>query len=266
MNTGQSDTMKERHWAKQAYMQISIDYSLWAQYAIKHKKKKMVFLRGRKINETKLDITSKETFGLPPSNVVKSRGRANIAYHPVLYVGQTPEIITNEIDISIDDVFYLEIYANKLPVDFNYISFLNKNIPKENKWLGHHNRFLDEVKNKYSDKFSKIDESLEAVSKLFTESNYDITAPIAHEWLYNRNIDAILYPSNPNPIYCNFAISPRFYEDHLFIYKIHNVKLKSNGYIEFIKTGDIDSQGIIWRETTRTDHHEFNSAYKHLCV
>ena len=260
------ETEEIRKLAETKYKEIENKYGLSVYGSRTHANKKMVFARGKLAEHD--NLTPKENrFGYPPPEYCKKLGRANYPEHPVLYAGESPEVIGGELSLKKDDWLHLAIFHTPEPISFEYLLLLHDEISIQNKWhkiLHEFKHFM--IKNhpeKHLETPEQVWERIQSAAKAFRNHNYEETAAIAFHWLYIRNIDAILYPSLRSDDYCNFALNTNFVDKNLHLYRVHACKWLGEN-LELHQTGELESGTIVWRQTNKDDVDEFQSGYANL--
>lgn len=252
--------------AESIYKKIEDKYGLAVYGSRNHSNKNMVFARGRTADPNNL-TTKENRFSYPPPEHCKMLGRANYPMHPVMYAGESPQIIADELNLNINDLFHLAIFYTPKPVNFEYLLLLHDGIAVTNKWRKTLDEFKEVFKNNHPTSHpespEKVWERVQSAAMAFRGNDYEETAAIAHHWLYGRGIDAILYPSLHNDDYCNFALNPKFVDQNLVLYRVHACKWLGDN-LELHHTGYLDSGNMIWRNTSKEDHDELQNVYTNL--
>jgi len=248
------------------YQQLSIGGGLSALAARKHEKVRLVFVRGRLADPNNL-TPAENHFSYPPAAVCSQYGRANIPHHPVLYAGESPAVIAEELQIPENSWFHLAVYYTPAPVDFEYLILLHDALSSENKWSQIRDELREHVMGLQNMPmpFDAVWARLQQAALLFRGKDYADTAAIAHHWLYTQNLDAILYPSVRNDRWCNFAIHPRF-ADGLRQHCVVTCRKKGVGEMfEVIHTGRLDDVGQLqWLPTSHEDLEQLEMGFTHL--
>lgn len=250
--------------AEQKYNEIESEYGLTAIGSRVHPSTRLVFLRGKKIDESTRMPTLNQ-FSYPPSHICTGYGRANIPHYPVLYTGESPAVIAEELELSPGSWLNLAIFFTPAPKRFEYLLLLHDELDSSNIWAP----IRDELRKHITESSNRPESAdviwsrIQRASQLFRGQDYGITSAIAHHWLYTRGIDAVLYPSIRNDKWCNFAIHPRFAGD-LQLYSVLDCRWTGKD-IELHNTGIPDALGKLdWRATNRDDWQQFNSVYANL--
>lgn len=260
------DTDKYKLLAETKYKEIEDKYGLSIYGSRGHKNFKTIFARGRKADVNSL-IPTVNRFGYPPPEFCKSLGRANYPKHPVMYAGESPEVIGRELGLKENDWFHLAIYHTPEPIRFKYLLLLHDALSEKNKWrkiLGKFRQFMKENHPvSHPENPEVVWQRIQSAAMAFRKNNYEETAAIAYHWLYIRGIDAILFPSLRSDEYCNFALNPNFVDKNLSLYCAHACKWKGE-HIELHYTGYLESESVIWNTTNRNEYNEFQSGYANL--
>lgn len=250
--------------ARQHYQQLEADHGLSALATRVHEDIRLVFIRGRAVEAGGLTPPTK-LFSYPLPDICECYGRANIPNHPVLYVGETPAVIAEELRLPPDSWLHLAVFYTPKPVRFEYLLLLHDALDSANTWAA----IRDDLREKLTlrvdlpEPSDKIWSRLQSVAMLFRHPDHTATSVIAHHWLYERGVDAVLYPSVRNDRWCNFAIHPRF-ADALKQSCVLACRW-TGSKIELHHTGTPDGAGNLhWRATTHEDWQQFNSTYSHL--
>lgn len=229
-----------------------------------HKNMKLTFVRGR-IADPKNLTPLENHFSYPPSEKCKEYGRAHIPHHPVLYAGEAPAVIVEELRLPPNSWLHLAIFYTPEPIDFEYLLLLHDSLSPENIWsavrdeLHHH--LTEQVD--LPEPIDRVWSRIQQAAALFRGSNYSDTSAIAHHWLYSKGLDAVLYPSVRNDRWCNFALHPRF-ADRLHQYCVLACRWTGSNF-ELHYTGRVSDTGqMLWEATSREDWQQFNSTYSHL--
>ena len=253
---------------EQNYKEISIRFGLDVFVGRQHSTMKMIFMRGKKIHKN--NITPVENhFSYPPSDFCKVLGRANYPNYPVFYAGESGSVICDEVEIIEDELFHLGIFRTKESVSLNCVLFLHDELNDMNGWknvLTESKKYVrDQVS---SEKFGSVWSKIQEASNIFRldRSKYDLTATIAYEWIYNKGMDAIIYPSVRNDNFCNFALNPKFVDDNLELYKVLLCKRKNDDNLAFLKKGMYIDNEMVWSVFDEDDYNEYISLYKHLLL
>lgn len=250
--------------AEERYRQLAASGALSALAARRHENIKLTFVRGR-IADPKNLMPTENHFSYPPADRCLSYGRAHIPHYPVLYVGESPAVIVEELRLSPDSWLHLAIFYTPAPVNFEYLLLLHDLLSSENIWsairddLHHHLTKQSDLPVPVDSAWSRMQEA----AALFRGSEYTETSAIAHHWLYTQGIDAILYPSVRNDRWCNFALHPRF-ADRLRLFCVLACRW-TGSFFELHHTGKLGDAGQLrWSATSREDWQQFNSTYAHL--
>ena len=250
--------------AEMRYRKLAASGGLSALAARGHENIKLTFVRGRVADPKNLTPTENH-FSYPPADRCVGYGRAHIPHHPVLYAGETPAVIVEELRIPPDSWLHLAIFYTPAPVNFEYLLLLHDFLSLENRWsavrdeLHHHLTEQGDLPEPVDRVWARMQEA----AALFRGSDYADTSAIAHHWLYSKGLDAILYPSLRNDRWCNFALHPRF-ADRLRQYCVLACRWTGSVF-ELHHTGRPNDTGQLhWEATSREDWQQFNSTYSHL--
>ncbi|MDP2877592.1 MAG: RES domain-containing protein [Holophaga sp.] len=250
--------------AEMRYRKLAENGGLSALAVRGHESIKLTFVRGRIADPTNLTPTENH-FSYPPADKCGDYGRANIPHYPVLYAGETPAVIAEELGISPNSWLHLAIFYTPDPVNFEYLVLLHDMLSSENRWstvreeLHHHLTEQADLPAQVENVWSRMQEA----SALFRGPDYADTSAIAYHWLYTQGLDAILYPSARNDRWCNFALHPRF-ADRLRQYCVLACHWTGSVF-ELHHTGRPSDTGQLrWEATTREDWQQFKSTYSHL--
>lgn len=250
--------------AQKRYRELASNGSLSALAARAHKNIKLTFIRGRIANQDDLTPTENH-FSYPPSDKCTKYGRAHIPSYPVLYAGESPAVIAEELQLRPGSWFHLAIFYTPEPVNFEYLLLLQDLLSPQNRWSAVRDELHQYLANQANlpEPIDKIWARMQKAAELFRGADYIDTAAIAHHWLYSQGLDAVLYPSVRNDLWCNFALHPKF-ADRLRQYCVLAC-LWTGSNIELHQTGRTDDNGqLYWKATSREDWLEFNSTYSHL--
>lgn len=250
--------------AESRYRVLAANGALSALAARGHENIKLAFVRGRRADPENLTPPENRFSYLPVGECV-NYGRAHIPHCPVLYAGETPAVIVEELRLPPDSWLHLAIFYTPTPINIEYLLLLHDSLSSENRWsavrdeLHHHLTRQANLPEPIDRVWSRIQEA----AALFRGADYVDTAAIAHHWLYSKGLDAILYPSVRNDRWCNFALHPRF-ADRLRQYCVLACHWTGTVF-ELHHTGrTIDNGQLRWEATSREDWRQFNSAYSHL--
>ncbi len=251
--------------AVQLYHKIRVKYGLEAISTCVLNDTREGFIRGRKADPTKLKPPENH-FSYPPSEYCKTYGRANIPGCPVFYAGETPEIIAEEIMLENGDWLHLSVFYTPKPVKMEALLLLHDEYNGISEWAG----FRDEVRehiNGNPANFGRTPLGWERIHNSalqFRVDNYRDTSSISHFWLYEKGIDAIVYPSIRNDSFCNFALSPTFVDKSLKMYRVYTCRW-IDGQLEAHYSGHAGDDGIvIWKRFSPLDYDQWHAGFKFL--
>lgn len=222
------------------------------------------FIRGRKADPDNLKPSGNH-FSYPPTQHCNSYGRANIPGYPVFYAGETPEIIAEEIKLENGDWVHLAIFYTPQPVKMEALLLLHDEYKSDTVWSGHRDEVREYIKSKPDD-FGKrplVWDRIQSSALQFREDDYRDTSVISHFWLYEKNIDVVVYPSVRKNSLCNFALAPRFVDEYLKLYRVFTC-LWDDGKLQAHYTGHLDDKKIIWNDFSQTDYEQWHAGFNFL--
>lgn len=198
------------------------------------------------------DPSIKRSYSYPPN---PSRGRANIAGHPVFYASLDFMTALAEMknNIEVGEIFYVSKWKLKFNQNvFAHHLILNSETVKEGHQLNgiaknHHNQLSGMVAGVSEELSNGFTYAVEKIGDLYLSPNdemYHITAAYSHELLYSDqekiDIPIICYPTvenHQNSI--NWAIHPRFADsdnmqlEEVFELSFSENKIKETGQLKF---------------------------------
>lgn len=198
--------------------------------------KSMVFYRARKANEI-LNQNIISEYSFPPAVFCKKALRANLPFHPVFYA-------TNNAMTAVFETFQNKNFEGQMLAVSRWIMkdtdpffiapFLFSNLSSNHPWA----TMVSDYKTKglldagvSKEKIEQTAFLLEELTNIFyNDSDYKISASIAHNFLYSTqrdlNCDVFIYPSiQASGENVNFAVHPNFVINRLFIDKIYIIEL-----------------------------------------
>ena len=225
---------------------------------------KVSLVRARKVNEDRCDVSNINTFGMPP-RIETRLNRANLIGYPVFYASTNSDIAMQEIRASIGSEYYVSVWDKPPAVDMR-ISVLLLSAVENNElggWIKAGIDRLEKELNVSKDILPRIMHSIRLRSRLFTESNYDITAKMAHNLLYFRasNSDAIVYPSVVNEQKNNFAVNSDFVNKYLIPQRCYKFKYIGKEPNKLLSRGLVIEEKIEWLKTGHFQLDAVDSSY-----
>ncbi len=201
---------------------------------------KYSFFRMRKLSEI-VDFNNIQEYSYPKNS--SGLGRANIPNRPVFYCSLSPITAINEMKIPNRGRKSIKYVISKWKMKDS-----NKKIsivPTYTKETEHHFNKMIKMANIKSTKQQK--EYLEFVGEQLLSDNYSKSALLAHNIIYENNIDAITYPSVIDDRSPNMAISPKLIDNGtITIDKVYIVELFPNKKISLIKVGVFNENKAEW--------------------
>lgn len=260
------DPNSYRQIAETKYREIEKKYGLTVYGSRTHQSIRLVFARGRIADPENLTPLENQ-FGYPPVECCNEIGRAHYPRQPVMYVGESPNVIAAELRLTKNDWFHIAIFYTPRSVNFNYLLLLHEGMPDTNVWkkilLESKKHFMSSLPPKHSETPQQVWNRIQSAALCFRKNNYEETAAIAFHWLYVRGVDAILYPSIRTDDYCNFALSADFVDQHLALYRVHACRWLGEN-LEFHHTGKLEGKFLVWNKTSRGDWSDFENGYRSL--
>lgn len=200
-------------------------------------------------------------------------GRCNFPKKPVFYCSNNPG--TSLFEVIRDNDFSNKKYCISKwrvnPTD-DYLFFenyLQTELDEENDFKLFRDTLREKLNETFEgklsdDKMSGLIKFLEFLDNSFiNDENYSLSASIAYRSLFprhNMGTDILMYPSKQSQRKSvNFAISPNFVDNNLFvdrfyIVSINNLDLIKGSYnLSFIRYGNVDNRKIIWKNITKKD-------------
>lgn len=250
---------------------------------LKHNKFNFKIFRAREVSSfNNIDLFTEHSY--PPPSITKF-GRCNFPNHPVFYCSNNPMTALMEIIRNGDYVgkkFCISTWKINNPEETLFFeNFLQSELhPKNNFSLlaeASKKKVGEPFENKINEqKKQGIIEFLKFIDTQFiNDSNYSISASIAHRRLYannNYSTDILLYPSVQSLKQgVNFAINPNFVDNHMQIKRCYLVELKSYDNVSgkfdvsLYKYGNVSKNRIFWKNIDPNDleyHKNFKDDFK----
>ena len=180
------------------------------------------------------DMNSIQTYSYPPSSLCSSNGRANIKNKPVFYCTDHPYPAIKECNVEVGDTGFLSVWEVSSSRDLAYTCCLPEVLPITNRWreygTHHHNFLIDRQRNEDSNLLKHKISLRKLITDKFMneEPPYSISSMLANEYLYNSEIDILIYPSAKTyQDYTNIAIHPNVVNNRIKCSKILKFKVAS---------------------------------------
>lgn len=260
-----SDPKKYHDDAVQRYHAIREAYGLEAMVSCTLYDEKFGFIRGRRADSTTIKPLD-NLFSYPPPEFCKSFGRANVPGFPVFYASDSVDVIADEVRLEDGDWIHVAVFFTPDPVTMEFLLLLHDGFSGDPEWAG----LRDEIRNhisKHPDDFGRtplVWDRIQNSALQFRLDNYQDTSAISHFWLYEKGVDAIVYPSIRNDNWCNFAVSPTFVDRHVKCYRVYACRWVG-GQMEAHFTGTPDEDNkIAWSDFSSKDYDEWASGFESL--
>lgn len=259
------DSFNEHHQAAVAhYHSIRLKYGLEAATTVTLHESREGFIRGRKANPQYLKPIENH-FSYPPAQYCNLHGRANIPGFPVFYAGETPETIAEEIRLQNGDWLHLAVFYTPSPVKLEALLLLHDAYNSDSMWSQYRDEMREHIKNNPNDfgKKALAWERIQSSALQFRVEDYRDTSAISHFWLYEKAIDAIVYPSVKKDAYCNFALAPSFVDRSLELYRVYTC-LWVDEKLQAHYTGRIENGRVAWNDFSQEDYDQWHSGFSSL--
>jgi hypothetical protein len=237
--------------------------------SILHEDAREVFFRGRIADPNSL-TPRQNRFSYPPRQYCTGYGRANIPYHPVFYAGQCADVIANDLRLELNSWLHIAVFYAPRPVRIRRLLLVHDEFAAEGYWAKCRDSVKEDIiRNTDPSSFSReeIEDSwkrLQATALQFRTPNYEDTSAISHFWLYQSELEGIVYPSLRRDDFCNYALHPGFVDSHLKLYCVHACFWKAD-QLELHHIGyPADDHTLTWRRSTDVDGAEWTNGYQAL--
>ena len=251
--------------ATRRYHEIKDEYGLPHAASLRLEGARQAYLRLVVSNPTE-SASQRDCYSHPRPSDCRTHGRAHIPGHPVLYAGESPQVIIDELGVKAGTWIHIAVFYTPDPVDLTYLFLIHGGFSSDTRWAQYRDQ-LREHAQRPDQAANPVDISWRLLAKtalLFRTENYQDSSAIAYFWLYEKQLDGIVYPSLRNDEYCNFALSPRFVESSVALYCVHRCRWTGE-LIELSATGKPTNGGRIeWNAYNQQDWAEFDSGYRFL--
>ena len=201
---------------------------------------KYSFFRARKLYDI-VDFDNIDEFSYPKNNCIL--GRANLPTRPVFYCSLSPITAIDEIKKPVISGGFASYVVSKWKMkDSNEAISIVPTYTKETERS--FNRMIKEANIKSTEKQK---EYLKFVGEQLLSENYSKSALLSYHIIYQKDMDAILYPSlidNRSP---NMAISPELIDNGIIVMdKVYIVTLFRDKKITLNKVGIFNENKVEW--------------------